>query len=197
MKKLPLHKIGFDFDGVIADTAETFVRLACEKYGYCSFSREDITNFDLEDCINVPLDLVEKIFTEIMLDSVGNNLQPIPGAVDTLQSFTEISTITIITARPTHKPVHDWLDHFFPLPVRERIKVITTGDHNDKLRHIHACGLEYFIDDRAETCMQLAQENISPYVYTQPWNINRHNLPTLDNWQSIRELVLEEQEPRP
>jgi len=187
--KLHVSEIGFDFDGVIADTAETFVRLACEEYGYCSFTRNDITDFNLEDCINLPIDIVEKIFTEIMFDSIGTGLQPIPGAVATIQEFTSHSPLTIITARPIQQPVYDWLDQFFPSQTRERIKVISTGDHNDKVRHIHACGLKYFIDDRAETCLQLAQENISPFVYTQPWNINRHNLPTLDNWDSIMALV--------
>jgi len=181
-------EVGFDFDGVIADTAETFVRLACEKYDYCAFSSDDITNFNLEDCINLPMNLVEKIFTEIMLDSVGTGLQPIAGAVETLQDFAELSHITIITARPVKQPVYDWLDRFFPQQTKERIKVITTGDHDDKLRHIHDCGLKYFIDDRAETCIQLAREQIYPYVYTQPWNRGKHSLPTLDDWSAIRSL---------
>jgi hypothetical protein len=133
--------------------------------------------------------VVEKIFTDIMIDSLGTGLAPIPGAVDCLTRFTEQSGVTIITARPLSRPVFDWLDHYFTGHGREKIKVVATGDHNDKLRYIHDHGLRYFIDDRAETCIQLAKEAISPYVFNQPWNRNRHNLPTVADWQEIAALV--------
>ena len=181
--------IGFDLDGVIADTAETFLRLACSKHGYCSFTCEDITNFELEDCIPIPRDLVDKIFTEILTDSLETELKPMKGAVDTLTLLAQKSTVTIITARPLLPPVLDWIDVFFPAETREAIKVIATGDHNDKVRHIHEHGLKYFVDDRAETCMQLASADIIPLVFSQPWNQNRHNLQSVENWADIQDLI--------
>ena len=180
---------GFDLDGVIAGTAETFLRLACSKYGYCSFTCEDITNFELEDCIPIPRDLVDKIFTEILTDSLETELKPMKGAVDTLTLLAQKSTVTIITARPLLPPVLDWIDVFFPAETREAIKVIATGDHNDKVRHIHEHGLKYFVDDRAETCMQLARADIIPLVFSQPWNQNRHNLQSVENWADIQDLI--------
>ena len=93
--------IGFDLDGVIADTAETFLRLACSRYGYCSFTCEDITNFELEDCIPIPRDLVDKIFTEILTNSLATELKPMKGAVETLTLLAQQSTVTVITARPS------------------------------------------------------------------------------------------------
>lgn len=186
---ITIDNMGFDFDGVIADTAETFIRLACSEHGHCGFTLADITNFELENCIAMPRDLVEKIFTDIMLDSLGTGLTPIPGAVECLARFAEQSPVTIITARPLGRPVADWLDHFFTGPHRENIRVVATGDHNDKLRYIRDHGLRYFIDDRAETCIQLAKEAINPYVFNQPWNLNRHSLPTVADWQEIRALV--------
>lgn len=186
---IPINQIGFDFDGVIADTAEAFIRLACIDHQYCSFSQEDITNFELEDCLDIPRKLVEKIFTDILHDSIGTGVQPIVGAVESIEHFSTTSTVTIITARSLEQPVIDWLDRFFTRTAREKIKVVTTGDHNDKIRHIQDHGLKYFIDDRAETCRQLAQDNIVPYVYSQPWNRNRHRLQTVANWAEIRALV--------
>jgi uncharacterized HAD superfamily protein len=181
--------IGFDLDGVIADTAETFLRLACSKYGYCSFTCEDITNFELEDCIPIPRDLVDKIFTEILTNSLATELKPMKGAVETLTLLAQKSTVTVITARPLLPPVLDWIDVFFPAETREAIKVIATGDHNDKVRHIHEHGLKYFVDDRAETCMQLASADIIPLVFSQPWNQNRHNLQSVENWADIQDLI--------
>ncbi|MGW8194547.1 MAG: 5' nucleotidase, NT5C type [Desulforhopalus sp.] len=186
---IPIREIGFDFDGVIADTAEAFIRLACTNYGYCSFTLDDITNFELEHCLDMPRDLVESIFTEILYDSIGTDLRPITGAVDCLEKFTTVSPVTIITARTLQKPVLVWLERFFTETARAQIRVVATGDHNDKIRYIRSHNLKYFIDDRAETCRQLAKDNITPFVFTQPWNINRHQLQAVASWEEIRALV--------
>lgn len=186
---ISVQEIGFDFDGVIADTAEAFIRLACTEYDYCSFTQEDITNFELENCLPIPRTLVEKIFTDILTDSLAARLQPMPGAVECLECFTATSIVTIITARPLVSPVFDWLDQFFTQKAKENIRVVATGDHDDKVRHIHQHCLKYFIDDRAETCKQLANENITPFVFTQPWNRDRHSLQTVADWEEIRALV--------
>ena len=162
-----------------------------KKYGYCSFIREDITSFDLENCIAINQQLVEEIFTEIQKDSLATGLKPMEGAVQTLTDLTEMTPgITIITARSLRQPVLDWIDVFFPNKTRDAIKVIATGDHNDKTRYIHDRGLHYFIDDRAETCVQLAAAGITPLVYEQPWNRNRHNLRSVADWREIRELLM-------
>ena len=57
--KISPHEIGFDLDGVIADTAATFIRLACEEHNYCSFNLKDITSFQVEDCLDIPTSLVD------------------------------------------------------------------------------------------------------------------------------------------
>ncbi len=186
---IPIEEIGFDFDGVIADTAEAFIRLACGQYGYCSFTLEDITNFELENCLDIPGDLVEKIFTDILTDSLATGLLPISGALECLEQFAVTGKVSIITARPLQNPVFDWLDWHLGASARKNIQVIATGDHNDKVRHIHQYGLKYFIDDRAETCQQLVGENIIPFVFTQPWNRDRHSLQMVANWEEIRALV--------
>ncbi len=187
--RIAANEIGFDLDGVIADTAESFLRIACSKYGYCSFTHEDITNFELENCIPLPHGLVDEIFTEILTDSLAAGLQPMPGAVETLTQISRDSEITIITARPLLQPVLDWIDVFFPAETRDATRVVATGDHNDKIRFIHQHGLKYFVDDRAETCIQLADADIIPLVFSQPWNQNRHNLQSVENWAEVRELI--------
>lgn len=186
---IPIKEIGFDFDGVIADTAETFIRLACSEYGYCSFAAEDITNFELESCLDIPFALVEKIFTDILTDSLGTGLLPIRGALECIEQFSLTSTVNIITARPLQNPVFDWLDHYISKAAGKNIRVVATGDHNDKVRYIHQHKLKYFIDDRLETCHQLVDEKITPFVFTQPWNRDRHTLQMVADWDEILALV--------
>ncbi len=187
--KIQPHEIGFDLDGVIADTAEAFIRIACEKHDFCSFTHEDITNFDLEECLGMPTNIVNSIFLEILMDSLSTGLQPMAGAVEVLGELSIHAPITVITARHIEKPVIDWFDNFFPGSTRNAIKLIAMGDHNDKLRYIQDHNLKYFIDDRAETCNMLAAADINPLVFSHPWNRNRHNLPTVENWQEIREII--------
>ncbi len=183
-------EIGFDLDGVIADTGEAFLRIACEEFEHCSFSLEDITSFQVEDCINMPLEQVEQIFYAILKDSLGCGLQPMPGAVEVISSMARKSPVTIITARPLEQPVSDWLDHFFPTETCQQIKLVAMGDHDDKARYITEHRLNYFVDDRVKTCLQLATTTaITPIVFRQPWNHGRHDLESVASWQEIKELL--------
>jgi uncharacterized protein len=185
-----IDQLGFDFDGVIADTAEAFVRLACLEYGYCGFHPSDITSFSPADCLSIPEAVVEQIFTDILTDSIAAGLQPLPGAISALTRMSATAPVTIITARSLSQPVCDWLDQLIAPKNREKIRVIATGDHDDKLRHIHAHRLKFFIDDRLETCRLLALEKIIPYLFSQPWNRHyQHSLRTVNDWDDIMTLV--------
>ena len=189
MPNIRVEELGFDFDGVIADTATAFLQLACRDYGYCEILRDQITSFQLEDCLDIPMATVETIFTDIMNDSLATGLQPIDGSIPALCQLSRSAPVTIITARPLAQPVHDWLDHFLPTDTRSDIKVIATGDHDDKMRYIRAHNLHYFIDDRVETCHQLRREGICPIVFSQPWNRGQHALSSVANWQEILAMI--------
>lgn len=186
-KILPAE-IGFDFDGVIADTVEAFIRIACEQYAHCGIRPEDITHFSVEQCLAMDAGIAESIFLQILKDSVGTGLLPMPGAVEVLSELSGQAMVTIITARPDADPVHHWLQAFFPAPAYRKIRVVAMGDHDDKARHIRMSGLSAFVDDRAETCLQLSQVGIHSIVFSQPWNRYRHSLPAVQNWKEIRAL---------
>ena len=188
--KIHPAEIGFDFDGVIADTVEAFIRIACEQYAHCGIRPEDITDFSVEQCLDMDAGIAESIFLQILQDSVGTGLLPMPGAVEVLGELTGQAQVTIVTARPEAEPVHHWLQTIFPDPVWPHIRVVAMGDHDDKARHIKDLGLSTFIDDRAETCLQLRSAGISSIVFAQPWNRERHDLPTVCSWAEIRTLCL-------
>ncbi len=181
--------LGFDFDGVIADIGEAFIRLACRDYGYCSIAIEDLCSFQVEQCLPIDPAVVESIFASILEDSIGSGLKPITGAIETLTYLSRQAPVTIITARHQLQPVYDWLDHHCPPATVNKLRLIATGDHDAKEEHLRACGLHHFIDDRAATCRQLAEAGFAPIVYSQPWNRNQHNLPSVANWSEIGALV--------
>ena len=122
--KIRPAEIGFDFDGVIADTVEAFIRIACEQYGHCGIRPADITDFSVEQCLDMDAGLAESIFLQILHDSVGTGLLPMPGAVAVLDDLTGHGQVTIVTARPDAEPVHHWLHTVFPAQARRRIRVV-------------------------------------------------------------------------
>lgn len=179
---------GFDFDGVIADIGEAFLRLACNDHGYCSIDLSEISSFQVEDCINIPRQVVEKIFNDILMDSIGTGLKPIGGAIETLSRLSRHSDIIVITARKEIGPVADWFDHFLAPDCRSRLELVATGDHDNKEAYIRQRGLSHFFDDRAKTCVQLAEAGLTPIVFSQPWNRNQHNLASVADWQELESL---------
>lgn len=189
-EKIHPSRLGFDFDGVIADTAEAFLRIACEKYNLCDVRLDDITRFDVEECLSIEPEIIRSVFNEILHDSVGNGLRPMPGATEVIGELAEMAPLTLITARSHPEPVEQWLRREFSPSVSKRINLVAMGDHDDKGRYIKSHKLDFFIDDRLKTCLQLSAAGIQPIVFTQPWNSGRHNLPSVGCWEEIRSLCL-------
>ena len=186
--KIAPSLIGFDFDGVIADIGEAFIRLACTDHGHCDLKLEQISSFQVEQCLNMERATIEQIFDDILRDSIGTDLKPIDGAVDSLKMLCSHGPVTIITARPDIGPVRDWLELHCG-DEAEHIILISSGHHDDKERFIRQQEILYFIDDRLTTCQMLAESGLKPLVYVQPWNRDRHELPSVRNWQEILDLL--------
>jgi hypothetical protein len=186
---IPPEKIGFDFDGVIADIGEAFIRLACDDHNYCSLNLQEITDFHVEKCTDIPEFVVNRIFSDILEDSLAAGLIPLPGVLEVLQSISHSSTITIITARSAELPVADWFDHYLPSETCRKINIIAMHDHDQKVRYIEQENLDFFIDDRAETCAHIAKANLQPILFRQPWNSRWHDFTTVSSWQEIAGLI--------
>lgn len=184
------EEIGFDFDGVIADIGEAFLRMAYEHHDY-SLSLEEITSFQVETCTSIPQSTVDTIFTDILNDSLATGLLPIPGALEVISDLSRRSTVRIITARALDLPVIDWFAHYLPADICRKIDVIAMQDHDQKVRFIKDHNLRFFVDDRAETCAQVAQANLHPLLYRQPWNAGWNTFTVVDSWQQIAGHIAE------
>lgn len=181
--------IGFDIDGVVADTTEAFIRVLDQKYGISGITAADIVEFDVCQCLDINPEIVEGAFAVLLTDPIAAEMRPLPGAVSVLQRLGRQAPLTFITARPQRQPIADWLSHILGRETFQHCNLIAMGDHDDKARHIRKAGLDYFIDDRYETCVELeTQADITPLVFTQPWNEGRHQLPSVSSWLEIAEL---------
>jgi uncharacterized HAD superfamily protein len=191
MKKINPALIGFDIDGVVADTGGAFIRIAEEEYGINSITLDDITSFEVIDCLDVDPQIIEEIFNRLLDDPLTAGLLPMEDAIDVLHRFAEQAPLTFVTARPHKRPIARWLKHFLQPATFEKIRLVAMGVHDNKTSYIKDLGLKYFVDDRLQTCMMLAREGITPLVYSQPWNNNGHDLPSVNSWRSIHALCFD------
>ncbi len=181
--------LGFDIDGVVADTGSAFLKLAAQDYGIDNFTLDDITEFDVSQCLPIAPDIIDAIFHKLMSDPIGADLQPMPGAVSILTKLSQSAPLTFITARPLKEPIAEWLNWVLGARIYNDARLIAMGDHDGKPSFVKELGLQYFVDDRVQTCIELAQHaGIHPLVYTQPWNQGRHNLQKVDSWSSNNKL---------
>ena len=191
MNKINPALIGFDIDGVVADTGGAFIRIANEEYGINSISLDDITSFEVIDCLDVDQGIIEEIFIRLLDDPLTAGLQPMEDAIPVLHRFADEAPLTFITARPHEKPIARWLKHYLQPATFEKIRLVAMNVHDNKTAYIKELGLKYFVDDRLQTCKMLANEGITPLVYNQPWNKNGHDLPTVNDWQAIHSLCFD------
>lgn len=184
-----LETIGFDIDCVVADTMTAFIDLAKKEYDI-TVRPEDITSFQVEECLNIDSHIINDIFTRLLEAPLENGLQPMDDAVSVLTEFSSQAPLTLVTARPTKDPIAQWLQSVLGDEVYRRVNLIATGKHDGKFPYIKSAGLNTFIDDRAPTCIQLAEKGLQSIVFSQPWNEGKHGLPSVDSWLGIRELCL-------
>jgi len=98
-----------------------------------------------------------------------------------------IMDLTIPGGMGGEETLHEIL--VFDPEAKANINLIAMGDHDKKVQYAREHRLSYFVDDRIETCQQMAAANITPFVYTQPWNKNCANLQTVSSWLQIRTLI--------
>jgi hypothetical protein len=181
--------IGFDIDCVVADTMEAFIRLAMLDYGIRVLP-EEITSFQVESCLAVAPGIIDEIFSRLLLAPVENGLKPMPHAVAVLTEMSACAPVTFITARPQREPVDRWLESNFPQDVYRNSRLVAMGKHEGKAQYVRELGLQYFVDDRVETCIELAQAGIFPIVFAHPWNRGRHSFASIDSWLDIKQRII-------
>jgi len=97
-----------------------------------------------------------------------------------------------VTARDRARPIERWLHrNLTPVPP-EAIRVLATGDPDTKIHYLRDHGIQYFVEDRLETCLQLADHGITPILFAQPWNRQPHPFPEVADWLALEGLLFRE-----
>lgn len=189
-KNLAPEFFAFDIDGVVADTMGTFIEVARNQYGITNLSKDQITNYWLEQCLPVPEKIVWEIVDKIIKDPFQVGLRPIDGAREGLKAFFEkCEHLTFVTARPEKEGIEAWLHDLLREIPPNQIRVIATGVHEKKAEVLKGYGYKYFVEDNLDTCIQLYEHGIGAVVYDQPWNRNHTPFKRVRSWKELLELT--------
>ena len=181
--------VAFDIDGVVADTMKLFLEIAREKYHMSSIRYEDITCYNLADCLDIELNIIDRIVIELLDGNHGIRLRPLKGAAQVLQRFIESRRlVTFVTARPYIGSLGEWLENELGLNAAAR-DLVATGTHDGKAQVLLERGITYFVDDRLETCYGLHDAGIVPVLFKQPWNRQPHAFIEVGSWAELNALI--------
>lgn len=181
--------LGFDIDGVVADTMAVFVRLARERYGLVGLSKDDLCEYDLFRCLSLDRSIIEDLICLTLDDEHTLQVPPFPGAPEVLTELSRHAPLRFITARIWPESITEWLRLQLPEVPQNRIQVIATGAPEAKLKILQELGVRYFVEDRLETCHFLAQDGIQPLVFDQPWNRTDTAYPRFHSWVQLRDCL--------
>ena len=102
------------------------------------------------------------------------------------------SPLLFVTARDRAWPIENWLYHHLQGVPRAAIRVVATGDPDAKLHYLKDQRFQYFVEDRLETCEQLAEHGITPILFAQPWNRRPHPFLEVADWPQLAGLLFED-----
>jgi 5'(3')-deoxyribonucleotidase len=181
--------VGFDIDGVIADTMSLFLDIAHEEYNINGIRYEDITCYNLADCLDLNPEIIDLVVTRILDGDYAASLKPIAGAPEVLTRLARYyNPVVFITARPYLGPLLDWFFNVLSLSPT-LIDMVATGTHERKADLLLERNISCFVEDRLETCYALQNVGILPILFKQPWNRKPHPFLEVGTWRELEALI--------
>ncbi len=181
--------VAFDVDGVLADTMGLFLRIASEEYRIDRISYEDITCYELSECLPIDPMIIDAIIGKLLDGTYEYPLLPISGAAQVIGRLAKTTgQVVFVTARPYPGPIEEWIQQHLELP-RHRFELVTTGAFEAKAQTLLEKGIRHFVDDRLETCFHLWECGVEPIVFRQPWNRKPHPFREVGSWEEIQSLI--------
>lgn len=188
----PLNSLAFDIDGVVADIMTTFLDLARTRFDCGHHLRyEHLTTFQLEECLDLEPEIIQSLIRELIDRPHELTVAPLPHAVPVLTRLAQEIPLLFVTARDRAAPIKTWLIRTLAQVPPAAIRVVATGDPDTKLHYLLDHNVQYFVEDRLETCQQLARHGITPILFAQPWNRRPHSFLEVADWPALSSLLFE------
>lgn len=187
--KIEPAELAFDIDGVVADTMHLFLAIARSDFGINTARYEDIVDYDLRNCLDIPEDVMTEIILRIVGGGYGHPLRPIGDAARVISRLNDRHRPTLfVTARPEKEHIAGWLCENLDVSP-DAITVVATGSFEKKREVLTENRIRYFVEDRLETCFLLAESGVAPIVFRQPWNRKSHPFAEVSGWDEIEAMV--------
>ncbi len=182
-------ELAFDIDGVVANTMRLFLDIVRDRYGINHIRLEDITSYNLEDCLDIDPEVIVGAIRILLQGDYPHVLHPMEDCRRVLERMARVAPrLLFVTARPNREVITHWLHDLLPLPAKT-IEVVATGSFEAKTDVLRTAGVGYFVEDRLETCFLLAEAGLAPIVYRQPWNRRPHPFTEVGGWGDIEALL--------
>jgi uncharacterized HAD superfamily protein len=193
-RRIPRNRLAFDIDGVVADIMTPFLLLARERFDVGHHLRyEDITTFALSECLDLEPRIILELIRELIDRPHELPVAPFPHAVPVLTRLAGEAPLLFVTARDRARPIEIWLNRTLTAVPAAAIRVVATGDAETKIHYLQEHHIQYFVEDRLETCLQLATHGITPILFAQPWNRQPHPFLEVADWPTLADLLFEEE----
>jgi hypothetical protein len=159
-------RIGFDMDGVIAESNELLCQFINE-YLDMNVVPNDFIEYGIEKCLGLSQEQVQTIVDEFCTVEQTCKLKPISGAIEFLQDWYELGhEIHVITNRKNEEPLYLFFEKYLP-------EICINIHHaNPKTWLIKELGITHFIDDCPAVILSLANAGICPIIYSHLYNLN-------------------------
>jgi len=183
------ESIAFDIDGVFADIITLFIDIARVDYNINKINYNDITTYDLKNCLEIDSLIVDEIIIKIQNGCFQPVLKPLDGAPSVITKIgSACGNVFFVTARTLKMPIYNWITEVLPLKP-DIIDVVAAGAHESKTEILLERNIKYFVEDRLETCYLLKDAGITPIIFKQPWNRKKHPFIEVSDWNELESMI--------
>jgi 5'(3')-deoxyribonucleotidase len=164
--------LAIDVDGVVAANHVEWLRRYNKDYND-TMRKKDWTSWGIDKLVKPECGL--KIYDYLKDPTLYDNIQPIPGALETIKELSKKYRIIYVTA--THIEVsgvkYNWLKKYDFIT---RIQDYVECSDKSLIR------ADYLIDDNIDNVKTFSGTG---YIFTQPWNKDWHWLFRINGWDKV------------
>lgn len=183
--------IGVDIDGVLANFNDAYIDLCIKLTGKDLFHPKpfEITTWHYPEAQGYTKTEIKTVWKHIAESrDFWHKLKPYPGVAGFLKylsnlnnSDNDIYFITSRVGRTSQWQTMMWLSEFYVEPM-----VLISSEKGECC---HALGIEYYIDDKIENCVDVTLTNTKCYMLARPWNVQVPGIPRLNSLIEFMEVL--------
>ena len=176
--------LGVDVDNCLCDAQTKLCDILQDIYGIDT-TAEEVMDYDWKKCFDITEQEWQVVLDEFHINCF--NVDPIEGAIESIQKLKEFHEIHIITARDkllAVKPTKKWFKS-------NKISYDSLTFSVNKLDICLNKNIKLMIEDKGETAQLLAENGITTILLNYPWNskFNHANIIRVNNWFEIIDIL--------